>query len=885
MTEMSPAEAIFFAALEKGTPDERAAYLEEACGGDSELRGRVERLLAAHPQVGSFLNQPAVPAADVALEPPQTTQTAPPGANGAGAKTGPSEAVGAVLAGRYKLVQVIGEGGMGTVFMAQQMEPIKRLVAVKLIKLGMDSKQILARFEAERQAVALMDHPNIAKVFDAGATDSGRPFFVMELVKGVPVTQFCDDQQRTVAARLQIFGQVCHAVQHAHQKGIIHRDLKPSNILVESHDGKPVPKVIDFGLAKAVNAVPLTDRSLLSNFGTILGTPQYMAPEQAEFNAIDVDTRADVYALGVILYELLTGTTPLEKQRLGEAAWDEIRRVITEEEPPKPSTRLSSKALPSIAARRQTDPHKLGKFVRGDLDWIVMKALAKERHRRYETANALAADVERFLNHEPVLAGPPTVAYKLRKFVRRNRRAVVAGVTFALLLVMGVALSTWQAVRARRAEREALEERNRATAAEQTASAERDRALIAESKANREAARTAKVNTFLLENVMDLLDNPFQKFSLIRPDPDGRLQTLVDGLAELVESSEFDPQPELEAKFRGAIGTSYFRLGLYTDAQKHLERAYALFSRMKPRAEGVEGAEAEAGAFLTAGLLAYVYKEQGKHDRTLQLWKGVTRPAFFGVELGVTLAHEIELLQRGKYEELERLLLRTLEDLRTAGANQEVILEYVDRLGVVYHTQGKYAQAEEQFTKVIEGRRSLNGADSPQMFTAMTYLAGVWNDQGKHAKAEELFDKTLKEQRRVMGSGHPCVAKTLDGLCLCLVQQKKFSEAESLLRECLEIREQKLPEDWMTFNAKSLLGGSLLGQKKYADAEPLLQAGYEGMKQREFNVLLPQGKARLIEALERLVELYEATDQKQKADEGRKKLEKAGVVAKKAKPY
>jgi WD40 repeat protein len=398
-------------------------------------------------------------------------------------------AVGAVVAGRYKLLQVIGEGGMGSVFMAEQTQPVKRMVAVKVVKAGMDSKTVLARFEAERQALALMDHPHIAKVLDAGTTEHGQPFFVMELVKGVPLTPFCDERQLSVRDRLQIFQQVCHAVQHAHQKGIIHRDLKPSNILVESHDGRPVPKVIDFGLAKAVHALPLTERSLFTQFGALLGTPLYMAPEQAEFSAIDVDTRADVYALGVILYELLTGTTPLEKKRLAEAAWEEVRRVIKEEEPPTPSARLSTSATrASVAAQRQTEPHKLGKFVRGDLDWVVMKALAKERDRRYATANALAADVARFLNHEPVQAGPPTVGYKLRKFVRRHRGPVVAGVAIAALLVLGVAVSTWQAVRATRAEagtRDALE-----AEAQQRAEAEHQQGIarVEAEKATRLAA-------------------------------------------------------------------------------------------------------------------------------------------------------------------------------------------------------------------------------------------------------------------------------------------------------------------------------------------------------------------------------------------------------------
>ncbi len=350
MTEQSPAEAIFFAALEKSTPAERAAYLDAACGDDRDLRHRVERLLAAHPQVGSFLESAA---------PPESAETA--------SYQGPAEAVGAVIAGRYKLLEAVGEGGMGTVFMAQQTEPVKRLVALKVIKPGMDSKQVLARFDAERQALALMDHPNIAKVLDGGITEQGRPYFVMELVKGVPITRFCDDRKLTPRERLELFVPVCQAIQHAHHKGVIHRDIKPGNVLVALYDGCPVPKVIDFGVAKAAGP-PLTDATLVTGFGAVIGTPEYMSPEQAELNQLDIDTRSDVYALGVLLYELLTGTTPVDRKRLGRAAVLEVLRVVREEEPPRPSTRLStSEALPSIAAARRTEPVKLTRLVRGEL--------------------------------------------------------------------------------------------------------------------------------------------------------------------------------------------------------------------------------------------------------------------------------------------------------------------------------------------------------------------------------------------------------------------------------------------------------------------------------------------------------------------------------------
>jgi eukaryotic-like serine/threonine-protein kinase len=436
MREMSPAEAIFFAALEKASPAEQAAYLDAVCDGQPVLRARVEKLLAAHPRVGKFL-EPSDAASELT-----GAFTSP--------KAAPSEVVGAILAGKYKLLQEVGEGGMGSVFMADQLQPVKRRVAVKVIKAGMDSARVLARFEAERQALALMDHPNIARVLDAGATDSGRPFFVMELVKGTPLTQFCDQHKLPVLDRLNLFMQICSAVQHAHQKGIIHRDLKPTNILVESHDGKAVPKVIDFGLAKATSGIQLSEHTLFTALGTVAGTPLYMAPEQAAFNAVDVDTRADVYALGVILYELLTGTTPIERETFKKAAFDEMLRMIREQEPATPSSRLSSsESKASVAAVRQMEPAKLGRYVKGELDWIVMKSLSKERDRRYESATAFARDIERFLNYEPVQAGPPSARYKLHKFCQRNKTAIIVIGAFNGLLLTTVFVVNREANRTR----------------------------------------------------------------------------------------------------------------------------------------------------------------------------------------------------------------------------------------------------------------------------------------------------------------------------------------------------------------------------------------------------------------------------------------------------
>jgi tetratricopeptide (TPR) repeat protein len=428
------ARTIFIELVAQVPPEQWDAHLAERTGDDQELRARVAALLAAHRKADSFLEQPVAPLGPTTAQPPDAQRAAEPAW-----ESSVAEQPGVVLAGRYKLIEQIGEGGMGTVWMAQQTEPVKRLVALKLIKAGMDTRQVLARFEAERQALALMDHPNIARVLDAGTTDAGRPFFVMDLVKGVPITQYCDEQRLTPRERLELFLPVCRAVQHAHTKGIIHRDLKPANVLVARYDGRPVPKVIDFGVAKAAGQT-LTEKTLVTGFGAVVGTLEYMSPEQAEINQLDIDTRSDVYSLGVLLYELLAGSPPLTRKELNKGGVLEMLRLIREQEPARPSTRLSTAdGLPTLAANRGTEPARLLKLLRGELDWIVMKALDKDRNRRYEAAIGLARDLQRYLADEPVQACPPSVGYRLRKFARRNKAAlaVVSALTLAVLLVAG----------------------------------------------------------------------------------------------------------------------------------------------------------------------------------------------------------------------------------------------------------------------------------------------------------------------------------------------------------------------------------------------------------------------------------------------------------------
>ncbi|HEY1788084.1 MAG TPA: serine/threonine-protein kinase [Verrucomicrobiae bacterium] len=432
-------EEIFEAALKLPEGD-RAAYVDSACGGEAAVRTRVMELLKAHAAAGGFMKEPAVPER-------KTIVVSPP----------PDEKPGDKI-GRYKLLQQIGEGGCGVVYMAEQEEPVRRRAALKVIKLGMDTKSVVARFEAERQALAMMDHPNIAKVLDAGATETGRPFFVMELVRGIKITDYCDQNRLSTTERLGLFIQVCNAIQHAHQKGIIHRDIKPSNILVTLHDGVPVPKVIDFGIAKATQG-RLTDQTLFTAFEQFIGTPAYMSPEQAEMSGLDIDTRSDIYALGVLLYELLTGAPPFDPKELLQAGLDELRRTIREKEPPKPSTRLSTMLdadLTAVAQRRQSDAPKLIHSLRGDLDWIVIKSLEKDRTRRYETANGMAMDIQRYLTNEPIVARPPSSIYRFQKLVRRNRTIFAAVSVGATALIIGLIVSAYLFVQERMALKRAV---------------------------------------------------------------------------------------------------------------------------------------------------------------------------------------------------------------------------------------------------------------------------------------------------------------------------------------------------------------------------------------------------------------------------------------------
>jgi serine/threonine protein kinase len=567
------AAAVFRVARQIESAEARAEYLAQICGHHPGLHDRVATLLHAHDEEPDFLESPptgVVPTIDF-----------PTLAERPGTQIGP-----------YKLHQEIGEGGMGIVYMALQREPVRRKVALKIIKPGMDTREVIARFSAEKQALAIMDHPNIAKVHDAGTTESGRPYFVMELVNGVTLTQYCDDNHLTTDQRLELFVPICHAVQHAHQKGIIHRDLKPANILVTLHDGVPVPKIIDFGIAKATNQ-ELTSQTLATGYGQMVGTPLYMSPEQAERSGLDIDTRSDIYSLGVLLYELLTGSTPFSRDQFKDAGLDEVRRLIREEEPPRPSTRISTmgKAATTVSEHRKTDPVELSNSLRHELDWIVMRAMEKDRMRRYQTANDFARDIQRYLDDEPVEACPPSTVYRLKKFTRRHKTAVLATTAVALAVILGAGVAAGQAYRATKAEKLAEEQlhiakEQKRLANEQAELAQKQKRLAEEAAAREnelrvqaeEASRKAEAARQRAETVADYLVDVFRS-----PDPerDGRTVTVVEVMDRLQGEldTKFSEDALLRAKLSSALGKTYLGLGIPQKALDALLTSYELHLR------------------------------------------------------------------------------------------------------------------------------------------------------------------------------------------------------------------------------------------------------------------------------------------------------------------
>jgi tetratricopeptide (TPR) repeat protein len=807
-----------------------------------------------------------------------------------------TERPGTVI-GPYKLLQQIGEGGMGVVWMAEQTRPVQRKVALKVIKPGMDSRQVVARFEAERQALAMMDHVNIARVFDGGATEDGRPYFVMELVHGVPITKYSDENQLTPRERLELFVPVCQAIQHAHQKGIIHRDIKPSNVMVTLYDGKPVPKVIDFGVAKATEQ-KLTERTLFTQYGTMVGTFEYMSPEQAEMSALGVDTRSDIYSLGVLLYELLTGSTPLSHKRVREAAYAEILRMIKEEEPQKPSTRLSDsgETLASISAQRHMEPAKLTKLVRGELDWIVMKCLEKDRNRRYETASGFAADIQRYLADEPVQACPPSVGYRFRKFARRYKKVMSTAAAFALLLIFGALLSAWQAMRATVAEREAI------AAAEQVRG-ERDRALAAEREARAEKANTKAALDFIWEGALS------QASPVRQADADMKVRALLDRAADLLERDSRLP-PLVEAAVRQMIGQSFLDLGQRSKALTHLERALEIQRRNLGEEDPqtlatmhalgsylcMQGQLDEAGRLLgrTLELRRRLLGEehldtllttrwagdcafrQGRDEEAARLLTQATQTLARVHGEGhrhttmarILLAEVLE--RRGEHAEAKALATQSLErSRRFLGEDHFSTLSAMITLARIDLAQGDAAQAELLAAQSLKSNRRIYGNQHAETIRALHFLTRVYHAQGKYADATPLATELLATFREQAGGDDRGLASALQMLGQNLLGEKKYPEAEPYLRECLAIRGRVQPHSWLYFNTQSHLGACLLGQKKYAEAEPLLLRGCEGLKQRERQITVGN-EVHLTEALERLVQLYDAWGKPDEAATSRK---------------
>ncbi len=741
-------EALFQAALRLGEA-ERTAFLVGACQGDLALRQRLDAMLAANDRKDSSL-KPEAP----------KPSCGPSGTIKLELDDKPDEAVGQTL-GRYKLLEQLGEGGCGVVYVAEQTQPVRRRVALKIIKLGMDTKQVVARFEAERQALALMDHPNIAKVLDGGTTETGRPYFVMELVRGIRITDYCDQANLTTKERLDLFIKVCQAIQHAHQKGIIHRDIKPSNILVTLHDGVPVPKVIDFGIAKATEG-RLTDNTVYTQLHQFIGTPAYMSPEQAEMSGLDIDTRSDIYSLGVLLYELLSGSTPFDAKELMASGIDAMRKTIREQEPPRPSTRLATLGADQItttAKRRSADTAKLLHQLRGDLDWIVMKCLEKDRQRRYDTTNGLAADLTRHLNNEPVLARPPTAAYRFGKSVRRHKYGFAAATLVTLVLVLGIVASTWQAVRATRAERKTAETLLQVAA-------ERD----AKEQARKDAEETSK----FLGEIFQFPDTSLNGRTIT-------VAEMLDAAAKKLDTA-LAAQPAQRAKLQLILGKTYFTLGLY-------QQAISLEEKVRDYYKSTSG-WVHPEMLTAMSDLARSYRDAGRRDEALKL-----------------------------REEVLPLSIKVLgpEHPDTLWAMNFLAFSY-------FEDAGRRDEALKLREKVLPLSIKVFGPEHYGTLWAMGYLADSYYDADRRVEALKLREEVLSLRRKVLGPEHPGTLWAMGSLASSYFEAGRRDEALKLREEVLSLRRKVLsPEHPATLHAMSQLARSYRDQGEAAKAEALEQ--------------------------------------------------------------
>lgn len=739
---------------------------------------------------------------------------------------------GVIIAGRYTLEQKLGEGGMGEVWVAKQSEPVKRKVALKLIKAGMDSKSVVQRFEQERQALALMDHPNIAKVLDGGISEHRQPFFVMELVNGLSLTKFCDEAKLGIRERLELFVPICQAVQHAHQKGIVHRDLKPGNILVSLVDGKPVPKVIDFGVAKATSG-RLTDETLSTQFGAVVGTLEYMSPEQAGFTGEDIDTRADIYSLGVILYELLTGLRPFDSKRLKKAALDEMIRIIREEEPSKPSTRLSTdEALPSLAAVRHIEPSKLTALLRGELDCVVMKCLEKQRERRYETANGLARDIQRYLADEVVEARPPSAGYRLNKFIRRHKGQVLAASLVLLSLLIGIVAFAWQA---------------------QIARDQRDRAVFAEEQTQKRADELQKVAEYQAKMLQEI--DPAEAGAQLMADLRARHHVVMEKsqvpeversartasferelhainatdttvalldktvLAPAVKTidTQFADQPIVDAALRTTLGVVYEKLGRPAQALALYQRAYAIRKELLGD-EHHDTLHVRGGVGHMHGELQQFAEAESILRSTLA---GLQR--LLGEDhldtLGAKALLASQLYNQGKYDDCETLTREILERRqRVQGPDHLATLKTMNDLGRYQMNRGKYAEAIKVLREVVAAQRRV---DDASVSVSLSNLGVALERQREYTEAEPILREALERRRREKGEDHPATVAAANNLAVLLMRLSKLTEAEPLAKDVLEkSRRLRGNEHAETLKAMNIMGQVLFNQNKYSETEP-----------------------------------------------------------------
>ena len=821
MSPTASEQTIFDAACQMTDPQARAAYLEGACAGKPELRRRMDSLLQAGLRADQFIAGDPLELREALLRDSGQAR--------------PGEGPGTVI-DKYKLLEQLGEGGFGTVYMAEQKEPLKRRVALKIIKVGMDTREVVARFEAERRALALMEHPNIAQVFDAGATATGRPYFVMELVRGAKITDYCDQKNLPTRERLDLFVQVCQAVQHAHQKGVIHRDLKPSNVLVADNDGVAVPKIIDFGIAKATQ-MELTQETVFTRFHQFIGTPAYISPEQAQMTNVDIDTRSDIYSLGVLLYELLTGKTPFGARELLESGLDELRRTIREKEPARPSNCLSTldaAELTTAARCRGLEPPRLISQLRGDLDWIVMKCLEKSRSRRYDTANALASDIQRHLNSEPVVARPPSRLYEFQKTVHRHKLGFAAAGVVVCALAFGLGISTWSLAKERQARQ----------------------------RADTEAGKSQQIAR-VLEDMLRGIDP-----SVAQGRDTVWLREVLNNTSARV-ARDLTNQPLVEAHLETIIASVYARLGDLDKAEAMARHGLAL------RRQYLGNQDAEVAKSTLD--LAYVLGQQGRlteaEDTAREALavgaKALGRKDLFVANalglLGLILQDQHKLPEA---ENMYREALAIRKEL--LGKDDYSIAIALNSLCGILTFEGKLAEAETASREALTITRKAWGNDDMGLSNVMYNRGNVFYEKGNFSEAEGCFREAVALRRSSLGNNHEETAVALSGLASTLRHEQKFTEAEPLYRECLAVREKIVPRAWYTFYTRAMLGATLLGEEKFAEAEPLLLSGYQGMKERDTHIR--DRRKVFSETLQNLVQLYTAMSRADKAAEWKKEL-------------